>query len=104
MNRRAFDDVAQSMMRQHASKEGVTVFLMDIDGFKPINDSYSHEAGDAVLRAIATRLKLIAGRDGLVARLGGDEFAILRTSIASVQAAVQFGGKIAKVISQPVLF
>ena len=41
MNRRAFDEIVQSMMNQHANKQGVTVFSIDLDGFKPINDSYA---------------------------------------------------------------
>ena len=87
MNRRAFDEVVQSMMHQHANKQGVTVFLIDLDGFKPINDSYGHEAGDAVLRAVATRLESLAGRSDRVARVGGDEFAVLSAHITSVKDA-----------------
>uniref|UniRef100_A0AAN0NIG0 diguanylate cyclase n=1 Tax=Yoonia rhodophyticola TaxID=3137370 RepID=A0AAN0NIG0_9RHOB len=71
MNRRAFDEVVQSMMHQHANKQGITVFLIDLDSFKPINDSYSHEAGDAVLRAVAERLGGLVGQNGKVGRLGG---------------------------------
>ena len=78
MNRRAFDEVVQSMMYQHANKQGVTVFLIDLDGFKPINDSYGHKAGDAVLCAIASRLSAIAVRGDRVARVGGDELLCFR--------------------------
>ena len=90
MNRRAFDEVVQSMMYQHANKQGVTVFLIDLDGFKPINDSYGHKAGDAVLCAIASRLSAIAVRGDRVARVGGDEFALLSANISSVKQANTF--------------
>ncbi|MEV4349175.1 diguanylate cyclase, partial [Actinoplanes sp. NPDC049596] len=57
--------------------ETVSVLLVDLDGFKPVNDRYGHHAGDQVLAAVADRLAGLAGGDGLAARLGGDEFAVL---------------------------
>ena len=104
MNRRAFDEVVQSMMHQHANRLGVTVFLIDLDGFKPINDSYGHEAGDAVLRAIATRLQTLAGRGDRVARVGGDEFAVLSANITSVKEARKFSKKIIEALSETIPF
>lgn len=104
MNRRAFDEVLQSMMHQHMNKQGVTAFLMDLDGFKPINDTYSHAAGDVVIRTVAERLKELSGRDGRVARLGGDEFAVLKTSITSAQAAREFGRLISARLEEPISY
>ncbi|MBV9493495.1 MAG: GGDEF domain-containing protein, partial [Acidobacteria bacterium] len=62
--------------RLGASRQ-VAVLFIDLDGFKPINDRYGHAAGDAVLVAVAERLKDSTRGSDLVARLGGDEFAIL---------------------------
>ncbi len=104
INRRAFDQRIESLMRQHANKLGVTVFVMDLDGFKPINDSYGHEAGDVVLCAIANRLRALADKEGYVARLGGDEFAIVKTTITSSRAAMQFGDQILAAIEDPIPF
>ncbi|MEO0904793.1 MAG: EAL domain-containing protein [Pseudomonadota bacterium] len=104
MNRRAFDEVVLSMMHQHANKQGVTVFLIDLDGFKPINDSYGHEAGDAVLKAVASRLNDLADRGDRVARVGGDEFAVLSAKITSVRQASAFAKRIIENLSETIPF
>ncbi len=64
--------------------EGIstTLMLLDLDGFKDVNDTYGHGAGDIVLQATADRLLECAGPGGMVGRLGGDEFAVLLTGVA----------------------
>lgn len=104
MNRRAFDEIVQSMMHQHANKLGVTVFLMDLDGFKPINDSYGHVAGDAVLCAIARRLEKLTNRCDQVARIGGDEFAVLTPTLTSVADANALAERIISSLSETIPF
>ena len=54
-----------------------TIFLLDLDGFKEVNDTLGHSAGDAVLREVGARLKLICDKAIMVGRLGGDEFVVL---------------------------
>lgn len=56
---------------------GSTLLLVDLDGFKQVNDTYGHEAGDACLKQVADRLRRAGSQAVLIARLGGDEFALL---------------------------
>ncbi|MBA14767.1 MAG: GGDEF domain-containing protein [Sphingomonas sp.] len=73
-NRLAFERIAQAEMDRAAP---LTLLLADLDGFKPVNDTHGHQAGDAVLIAMAKRMRAMAPAALSVARIGGDEFAIL---------------------------
>lgn len=78
LNRRGFEEQLQhelSIARRHGVG-GVLIFV-DLDEFKPINDTYGHAAGDDVLRAVANLLKTHVRETDYIGRLGGDEFAIL---------------------------
>ncbi len=71
----------RALLEQHLRDappgDRVAMLLIDLDGFKPINDRHGHQAGDQVLVAVARRLDDLIGEAGLAARLGGDEFAVL---------------------------
>jgi diguanylate cyclase (GGDEF)-like protein len=73
-NRRLFHALAPEQLR--GDDRSSAVVILDLNGFKPINDTYGHDAGDEVLRVVARRMAACLG-DHLVARLGGDEFAAL---------------------------
>lgn len=77
-NRRGFD-FHINRLRQSAAQERIrhTLCLIDLDGFKQINDTYGHQAGDELLRAIGKRLPGCLRDEDVIARLGGDEFAAL---------------------------
>lgn len=66
-----------SFMREAAVQTLPTIAVIDLDGFKEVNDRFGHATGDEVLAAVAHRMVQIVGDRGLVARIGGDEFAIL---------------------------
>src|SRR5918999_3527349 len=76
VNRRRFEEELARCASDPACARGAVVIL-DVDHFKFVNDSLGHEAGDAVLRGVASSLREHAGPTGLPARLGGDEFAVL---------------------------
>ncbi|HEV3376865.1 MAG TPA: EAL domain-containing protein [Thermoleophilaceae bacterium] len=76
VNRRRFEEELERCGSDPACARGAVV-IVDVDHFKFVNDSLGHEAGDAVLRGVASSLREHAGPTGLPARLGGDEFAVL---------------------------
>lgn len=81
-NRRFLEQYAESLTNRPVGGT-FTVMYMDLDGFKPVNDTLGHQAGDAVLRQIAVRLASCLRGEDLVARLGGDEFAAIIVPAAS---------------------
>jgi diguanylate cyclase (GGDEF)-like protein len=70
----------------HQAGRPVVVALVDLVGFKAVNDTHGHDAGDHILTAVAVRLRGIAGPAGIAARLGGDEFALLTAGPAPRRA------------------
>lgn len=77
-NRRLFlDRLEQEVKHAKRGSLPLTVLFMDLDGFKEINDSLGHEAGDRLLSDVAKRLTDCVREDDTVARLGGDEFTVI---------------------------
>ena len=77
-NRALFlDRLQQAILRSHRDDKGLAVLLIDLDGFKEVNDALGHHAGDVVLQEVASRLRNALRASDTVARLGGDEFAVL---------------------------
>jgi diguanylate cyclase (GGDEF)-like protein len=81
----------------------VTVALVDLDDFKPVNDTYGHDTGDAVLQVVAERLMGTVREDDLVARFGGDEFAIVFADGTTLEGAAPSIERIVAAIEQPVV-
>ncbi len=77
-NRALFlDRLGATLAQGRAGRPSGAVFLLDLDGFKPVNDTHGHEAGDVVLREVGARLRHTSRPPDTVARLGGDEFALV---------------------------
>jgi diguanylate cyclase (GGDEF)-like protein len=77
------------------------IMFLDLDGFKPVNDTFGHPKGDAVLRAVAKRLVDEVGSDGHVGRMGGDEFAIVIADAQSRKLIEQLANRIIAAIKEP---
>jgi diguanylate cyclase (GGDEF)-like protein len=78
------------------------VMVLDFDGFKSVNDTLGHPAGDELLRVLAQRLVGQAGTDAVVARLGGDEFAVLSTRCTTADAAHELAVRLLRAFDEPV--
>lgn len=74
------DRLQQALVRAERDGSHLALLFCDLDGFKPINDQFGHEAGDVILRQVAARLSEGRRRTDTVARVGGDEFVVLLTS------------------------
>ena len=84
-NRRSFDDrIFDESAREHT--QGGSLLMLDVDNFKTINDTYGHDAGDAVLRTIGEAISQSIRSHDFAARVGGDEFAVLLPRTGSEEA------------------
>ena len=99
LNRRAFFDKLDRA-RLHARRSGLAcaVMIIDIDGFKEINDLFGHNTGDEFLVAIAGGLATTIRETDCVARVGGDEFAVLVTHLESASGAIEVAEKIVTMV------
>jgi diguanylate cyclase (GGDEF)-like protein/PAS domain S-box-containing protein len=97
------DRMKQSIAQTAREKNMMAVCYLDLDGFKPINDTYGHEAGDQVLIEVANRIeKTIRGGD-TVARLGGDEFVVLLLGLEKGEECVSTLERLLTAIAQPII-
>jgi diguanylate cyclase (GGDEF)-like protein len=101
-NRVLFHDRLRAAV-QYSMVHGVpfALALVDIDGFKGVNDTYGHPAGDALLQAISSRLTQHVRVNDTAARLGGDEFAVIFRDAGEVAPLLQRCQDICKVLAQP---
>lgn len=105
-NRRGLEAaLEQGLRRCHGAGDGqarpLALFLLDLDGFKAINDRWGHEAGDKLLCKVAERLQQAVRPGDVVARLGGDEFVVLTERLHASGDATIVGRKLLKAFDQP---
>jgi diguanylate cyclase (GGDEF)-like protein len=101
-NRRGLQHALQSALAHSSSRSLVAVYLMDLDGFKPINDSYGHDVGDDLLVAVGQRLQAnVRHQTDMVARLGGDEFIIMACHLERPEDAEELGRSLLRAFDQP---
>ncbi|NEX21605.1 diguanylate cyclase [Thiorhodococcus mannitoliphagus] len=104
-NRMLFEERLRSLIARHdgTDERRVALLFLDLDGFKAINDSYGHAAGDQLLRAVAGRLESLVRRGDLVSRLGGDEFGILLTEVADLDVIKMLAERLLDSVRAPVV-
>jgi diguanylate cyclase (GGDEF)-like protein/PAS domain S-box-containing protein len=101
-NRHFFTERLEELVSNARQGSSLAAMIMDLNGFKEINDTLGHEIGDALLQAIAQRMLGIVESDGVVlARLGGDEFAILLESVINREQVNQLAIKISEIVKTP---
>ncbi|HYD79449.1 MAG TPA: EAL domain-containing protein [Paucimonas sp.] len=98
-----FEYATHMLPRNRRADRCAAVLFLDLDRFKPINDTHGHEAGDAVLKEVAARLTERLRTEDIVIRLGGDEFIILLQEIKNRATAADLACQIASRISEPYL-
>lgn len=102
--RLALDRLNMSWHRAIRENERFALLFLDLDGFKEINDTYGHEAGDYTLKTVAVRLSSCVRSVDTVARHGGDEFMIILTDVGYVSSARLVSEKIISAITKPVYY
>ena len=88
---------------QEASLGGFALLLLDLDGFKAINDNSGHDAGDELLKQVAIRVEAALRDSDFIARLGGDEFLVVVPQVSDHETAERVGKKIIDVVGSPYL-
>ncbi len=103
-NRRSYyEQLEIAAKRAQRYKQRMALLVMDMDGFKTVNDCYGHHAGDLLLLNIATRLRMSVRQTDFIARLGGDEFVLILDDVNDVQYIQSIAAKINAELSQPVV-
>jgi diguanylate cyclase (GGDEF)-like protein len=100
-NRRGLNEMLVSLVTQATPERLLAIYMMDLDGFKPVNDSFGHDVGDELLVEIGSRLSAAVRTHDIVARVGGDEFVVVANEVPSEAKAVELGNKLLAVFQSP---
>ncbi len=100
-NRAQFQEKLEQAVQQAARGSCFALLCLDLDGFKAVNDTLGHPAGDRLLQAVAARLMQLVREIDTVARLGGDEFAIVQLGATEAKEAAALAERILAAIAQP---
>ncbi|MCW9025324.1 MAG: GGDEF domain-containing protein [Gammaproteobacteria bacterium] len=101
-NRRMFiEEVGQAINHPDSSRNGAAFLFLDLDGFKPINDTAGHDVGDAILCTVAKRIESVIRRSDFAARYGGDEFVICLRGVVDREVIERIAEQLSLSISEP---
>jgi diguanylate cyclase (GGDEF)-like protein/PAS domain S-box-containing protein len=101
LNRAAFHLRLEEAAAGAYGEAGFAVFYLDLDRFKPVNDTFGHGAGDALLKAVAKRLKSIFRQEDILARLGGDEFAVIVARQSERSELARIASRLVRELREP---
>jgi len=102
VNRRLLAErISRALVRARRNSSTMAVVYLDLDGFKEINNTLGHGAGDVLLKMVAARLVATVREEDTVARLGGDEFIIVLSHPSSTNGAAKVASKVIEALSQP---
>ncbi|GAB3538318.1 hypothetical protein GCM10027343_03740 [Noviherbaspirillum agri] len=103
-NRRLFNDrLHQAAAMRHRRDNSFALILLDLDRFKTVNDTLGHDIGEALLKAVATRLQSCTREGDTLARIGGDEFAMIALDIAQPEDLARMAEKLIGILKEPFL-
>lgn len=95
------DRLTQALASGRREERKVGVLFVDLDKFKPVNDTFGHAAGDRMLQSVATRMGTAVRESDTVARVGGDEFVVVLPSIGSSEDAMNKAAEVIQVVAEP---
>jgi diguanylate cyclase (GGDEF)-like protein len=95
------DRLAAAATKADANATRLALLFIDLDGFKPVNDTYGHSIGDLVLEQVGQRLKAMSRGKDVVARVGGDEFLLLLSNVSSQEAIAHVADRLIQGLSHP---
>ena len=98
-----FDRLEQSCATYQREQTAFAVLMLDLDGFKAVNDGRGHAAGDAVLREVGARFASVMRASGTMARIGGDEFSAILPGVSTTEVARTVAEKLLKTLGLPII-
>ena len=100
-NRRYFEEKLEDFLSSASAARQMAVLMLDLDGFKVVNDTHGHAVGDQALSEFARRVSIIVRADAFLARVGGDEFTIIMPNIGSLDDPTVLARRIASAVAEP---
>jgi diguanylate cyclase (GGDEF)-like protein/PAS domain S-box-containing protein len=96
-----FDRLNQAIAQADRTKDIIAVLFVDLDHFKPINDTFGHASGDLLLKQVSQRIQKCIRKGDTLARIGGDEFVVILMNVTDNQSAKKIASKILNSLSKP---